>query len=143
MGIDQELGGVEPEAAVGIVGAVRAQPVARARADPGHRRRKDPLRAALERDAVEFGLAARVEEAEPELRRPAGPDGEARASGDRRRTERRCGGCGHEVQVITSGCVRPVRARMPASASAAAITSASASAVARPWRAGSGSKRSR
>ncbi len=89
VGIDEELRGVEPEPAVRIVGTVRAQTVAHAGADAGNCRGENPVRAALERDAVQFGLAVGVEQAEPKLRRRARPDGEARASGDRRRSERR------------------------------------------------------
>ena len=48
-----------------------------------------------------------------------------------------------ELQVTTVGRSRPVRPRIPAMRSAAAISGASASCVATSWRSGSGSKRSR
>ena len=78
VGVDQELRRVEPEAALGRVGAVGAQAVAGAgRRAPATVAAKTPVGVAVERDAVVSRVA--VEEAEPDALGGARPDGEAQA----------------------------------------------------------------
>ncbi len=79
VGVDEELGGVEPEADRGGVRAVGAQAVARTRGKAGDEDGVDAARVAVEGDAVGFDPGAGIEEAGPDPLGGAGPDGEAGA----------------------------------------------------------------
>ena len=118
IGIDQQLGGIEPQAAFGIVRSVRAIAVARADKIVGNLGKPD---FALLRHG-QAGFARASEQAQINRlsqRRAHGKTGHAACH---LRAER----LGH---VTTSGAVRPVCAAIPAMASAAAIRSASMAGV--------------
>ena len=135
VGIDEELRRIEPQPARGRIGAVGAQPVAARRLRrPARSAEKTPSVPRSSGDPLDLALA--VEEAEPDALRRSRPDGETQAVLGRGGPERRGRVGDRGAQVMTSGAARPVRSRMPASASAAAIRSASASAVSRSRRSG-------
>ncbi len=119
IGIDQQLGRIEPQVAGRIVSSVGAVGIAGAAEVAGDFERPDLARAG--HGMARFGLAASKQ---AQLHRPG-----------QRRAHRKAGppacdlGAKRPGHVTTSGAVRPVCAAIPAMASAAAISSASMAGV--------------
>lgn len=128
--VDQEFGGIEPQAPVGIEDPFGPEAIALAFPEAGHAEQM-PIALPAEGQAVGLAVARFVEEAQME----EGGIGRVNAEGCAFRVEDGprlwTGICPAGAQVMTLGVSRPVRDRMSAMLSAAAIRSASASCVSR------------
>ena len=84
IGVDQQLGRIEHVAAGGVPGAVDAQPVASAGADPADEAVEDVAGALRQADAFRLGRAGRVEQAKLHAVGVHGGHGDVGAAGRRR-----------------------------------------------------------
>ncbi len=79
-GVEQQLVGVEAVAVLGLVWAVRAQAIDEAGADAFDKTVEDAVGGAVQRVLLQLSGAARVEDAEFDLRRVVGEDGDVDAT---------------------------------------------------------------